>query len=451
MRIGFVGLGKLGMPVATAMAKGGHDVLGYDVNNNLMNKNLRTYIEAGPDGTGSFDKYLVSADKLNFAELPEIINHSDVVFFAVQTPHAPQFEGITPLIYDEKSDFDYTYLNRAIDEASKIAEKIDRKIIFAVISTVLPGTLYREIVPKLPDNVSLVYNPSFIAMGTTMKDYLHPEFVLVGGDPNACDIVAQVHMQSITGNGISSNSVPVKKMSIVSAELTKVAYNTYIGAKIAIANTLMEICHHFDNADIDDVSEALMAANGRIASGAYMRGGMGDGGGCHPRDNIAMSWLAEKLGLSYDIFIDIMQCREGQAAWLVNLMLREKFNDSTKLAILGTAYKPGTNLTYGSSALLVENIFREIGEKVESYDHKVFGTDLHSIVNPSTTDNCVVLIGCKHPEFKDVYFSDGCTVIDPFRYIPDHHAGKVIRIGEGEPDPRTHGVVVTDTISMQDV
>jgi len=99
------------------------------------------------------------------------------------------------------------------------------------------------------------------------------------------------------------------------AELIKVAYNTYIGMKIAFANTLMEICHKMGNIDVDQVTGALTFASRRLMSGAYLTGGMGDGGGCHPRDNIALSWLAQRLDLSFDWFASVMGAREKQTVW----------------------------------------------------------------------------------------------------------------------------------------
>lgn len=447
MKVGFVGLGKLGLPVAVSMALGGHKVLGYDIDPDNMSKQPRDYMEAGPNGKGSFNDYLVDSS-IEFDTLERVVTLSDVVFFAVQTPHSPEFEGITPLT-DERRDFDYDYLITAIVDAAAFTMSKNTSTIFAVISTVLPGTLDKHILSMLPHNVYLVYNPSFIAMGTTMQDYLHPEFILVGGNSSACNVVAALHSQAIVGAGIVGADInmryTVEKMSIQSAELTKVAYNTCIGAKIAIANTLMEICHKFEHADIDDVTTALTHATKRITSGAYMHGGMGDGGGCHPRDNIAMSWLARDKNLSHDIFTDIMQCREDQARRLAMMLLSEVRGMGGGFFVFGYAYKPETNLTVGSSAILVGNYASMLNLGVEMFD---------PIVCPEAprplTDNSVVLIGCKHAVFTEYQFGDTCTVIDPFRYIPPENAGKVIHIGKGEPEPVVHDLVFQDGMTIID-
>jgi UDPglucose 6-dehydrogenase len=142
--------------------------------------------------------------------------------------------------------------------------------------------------------------------------------------------------------------------TIKTAELTKVAYNTFIGLKIAFGNTMMEICEK-TGADVDDLVDALSLATERVISPAYLRGGMGDGGGCHPRDNIALSWLARELGLSYDLFEALMICRERQTEWLADLI------PAGEVEIQGKAYKPGTNLTVGSPALLMASMLTERG------------------------------------------------------------------------------------------
>ena len=88
----------------------------------------------------------------------------------------------------------------------------------------------------------------------------------------------------------------------------------------------MELCHKLPNTNVDDVTNALKLANRRLISGYYMDGGMGDGGGCHPRDNIAMSYLSEKYNLSHNWFEHIMKQRENQTEWLCELIKEHKNN-----------------------------------------------------------------------------------------------------------------------------
>jgi UDPglucose 6-dehydrogenase len=397
MKIGFVGLGKLGLPCAVAMALRGHDVMGYDRVARNMSRAPRAYRETGPDGVSDFNSVL-SYSSLRFGSMRDVAAHGEVIFVGVQTPHLPEFEGIDR-IPKARADFDYTYLKRAVRELSEV---ITCERIVVIISTVLPGTIRREIMPLLPDGVRLVYNPYFIAMGTTMHDFLNPEFVLLGGnDSQALARVGKLYDTLV--------SAPVHTTSIENAELIKVLYNTFIGMKIAFGNIVMEVCEKTPGTSSDDVVTCLARAGQRLISSRYLSGGMGDGGGCHPRDNVAMSWYARKLGLSFDLFENIMLARERGTEWLANLM--ESY-DLPK-TILGYAYKENTNITTGSAAILLRNILRERGVSVAMYDPYIDANDEH-IAKHSPR---VYLIGARPPQFQSYPFIAGSVVIDPWRYL----------------------------------
>ena len=113
-------------------------------------------------------------------------------------------------------------------------------------------------------------------------------------------------------------------------------------------NTMMEICHKTD-ANIDAISDSIALATKRIISPAYLRGGMGDGGGCHPRDNIALSWLARKLNISYDFFESIMLAREQQTEWLADLIME---HDLPKV-ILRKIFQTGIKYCRWQSRLII--------------------------------------------------------------------------------------------------
>ena len=342
MNLGFIGLGKLGLPVALAMDMRGHTVMGYDINPAAMQKENCPYLEQGPDGEPSIEPFLRKSGLL-FGTLPELVQHADIIFVAVQTPHEEKYEGITPMP-EERVDFNYTHLISAVGDLSEEIGRAGKEMVVCVISTVLPGTTRNKLVPLTNEFVKICYNPSFIAMGTAMRDFLNPEFVLLGiWDEDAALKVGKC-FSSITSSA-------VYKTTVDNAELIKVSYNTFLGMKIAFVNTLMEICHKTEGADVDAVTDALKLATDRLISPKYLTAGMGDGGGCHPRDSIAMSWLARELDLSYDFFESLMLAREKQAAWLTDLMCEYELPK----VILGKAYKPESSIQLGSPSLLCEN------------------------------------------------------------------------------------------------
>lgn len=439
-RVGFIGLGKLGLPVATAMAMRGADVLGYDVDSRRMSYAPQPYQEAGPEGVGNFNDYLaacapdyVQSDiqikgKLSFGSVDEVVRHADLIFVAVQTPHDVRFEGITPLV-EKPVDFDYSYLRSAviaINEAQARSERGAAHIpVVVVISTVLPGTCERVVKPELTAELSLVYNPSFIAMGTTMRDFLDPEFVLLGAD----DVWGETRLAEFYSALLPA--VPQRTMSIPSAELSKIMYNTALSQKVALANTVMELCHKIPGANCDDVTGAMKASFRRVTGPTYMDGGMGDGGGCHPRDNIAMMWLAEKLKLSHDPFTPAMRGREAQSRWLAGVVLHNLPQDG-EVVIMGYAYKPGTNITLGSPALLLARQLEDMGWSVRLWDSNVDPEDAR---RPLAVRPAVVLLGCRHSDFigwDGEGLPEGSVVIDPFRITDESVPGvRIVRVGEG--------------------
>lgn len=418
MRIGFVGMGKLGWPVAMAYATK-HDVVGYDISPHAKEILISRKYPHREEGA----QELLETTTLRVVDsIDDVVKHADLCFVAVQTPHGPLYEGITRMP-ETREDFSYVALKQAVSDVAKSAKQQQKHVTVVVVSTVLPGTSEREIMPLLINNsyVSYVYSPKFIAMSSVIADELHPEFVLLGIDKSDARGVEEIR-------AFVESFHPAEKlrfMSVASAELAKVAYNVYLGLKIVAANAVMEIAHK-TGADCDAVTDALAKATDRVVSSKYMRGGMGDGGGCHSRDAIALSWLAQELCLSYDLFDAMIGAREEQTAWLAELCV-EACNEGEKtIVILGKAYKKGTNLTVGSPAVLLKNILdNEYDVSVEQWDPHV-DDEIRIFDKPA-----VFIIGTNHDEFYDdnMVYPKGSTVIDPWGKMKDREGVKVVRVG----------------------
>jgi UDPglucose 6-dehydrogenase len=424
MRIGLVGLGKLGTPVALALALEGHHVMGYDIDPSRMQTDSFPHQEVGLNGEPSIEP-LLRESTLRFGSLDDLVAHSEIVFVAVQTPHEALYEGVTRLP-EARADFDYRFLRQAVGDLSEAIERNGEDRVVIVISTVLPGTIRREIVPVVGERTKLCYNPFFIAMGTTMRDFLDPEFVLFGTHDSEAAEKARALYATL-------HDAPLYETSIENAELIKVAYNTFITMKVCFANVLMEISHKIEGCDVDEVSGALALGTQRLLSPAYLKGGMGDGGGCHPRDNIALSWLARELDLSSDWFESIMLVRERQTDWLADLV--EEHHDRRgfehrRVGIYGKAFKAGTNLTVGSPATLLRNLLEERGFEVEMYDPHVDEGDC------PFDEPRVYVVATNHAEFSapDWEFPAESVVIDPWRGVGDREGVEVVSVGVGPKD-----------------
>jgi UDPglucose 6-dehydrogenase len=409
MKIGFIGTGKLGLPVSLMYCSKGHDLLCYDVNPSFYTGgdpvNLLYPEELCPEKKMSLQKWfsenpLISKYR-HTKSLEEILRSSDIIFVAVQTPHQKKYEGITR-IPTERADFDYLYLKQSLQELSDVCNVIKKETIIVIISTVLPGTIRREILPTLSPYIHLCYNPYFIAMGTVAYDCMNPEFILLGNhNTEAANKVKEFY------GTICSSKVFIT--TVENAELIKVCYNTFISTKIAMANTIMELSHNLPNTNCDAVIDALSMASDRLISPAYLRGGMGDGGGCHPRDNIALSWLSNKLGLSFNWFDNIMMAREKQTEFLTDLVIQKKNESGLPIVVLGLSFKPNTAIQTGSCAVLLCNLLTEKKQEFTTYD-PISNNTTEVFSKPS-----VYIITCAHDAFTNLTFPVGSVIIDPHR------------------------------------
>lgn len=391
--VGWVGLGKLGAPCAAALVHhGGHEVVGYDLR--------------GPDG--DYD-WASQRPATVVKSITEVVDSTDnVVFVAVQTPHAPEYGGETtlrgPLV-----DFEYQYLVNAVREVCAAAREQTKNITLVVVSTVLPGTFNARLRSLLNEFVTPVYHPFFIAMGTVVDDFIGPEMTLFGvdhlrdADP-VLDLYASLH----------SDERPAPTMSIPSAELTKVAYNTFITAKIVFANTLMELAEH-TGADVDEVTDALALGTDRIISPSYMRAGMGDGGACHPRDNIALAALAEKHMIRGNYFHQLIRLREQQSDYLASLVEHWTTMTGLPVVILGRAYKANLAMDAGSPALLLADSLRDLNIEFQQVD-PVMDPDEHKTLTTCLEDPHVYFLATLHTEFSRLTYPPGSVVIDPFGF-----------------------------------
>ncbi len=367
MKIGFIGLGKLGLPCAEVFSKY-FNVIGYDI-------------------------LPVKTDNVTIVNsLKEVVELCKFIFIAIQTPHNKEYGGEMPTSHLPAKDFDYTNLRNVISEINRYAENGHTVII---ISTVLPGTIRSQIKPLLHRG-KLIYNPYLIAMGTVKEDMVNPEMIILGSENG--NISSDFRELISIYESIISRPVRYEMGSWEEAESIKIFYNTFISAKIAIVNMIQDVAEHIGNMNVDIVTNALAKSDKRIISKAYMKAGMGDGGPCHPRDNIALSWLAQHLGLNYNLFDSINISREKQA-----MNLAEKLMSFNKpVVILGTNYKPNVTLKDGSYSLLVAHY-------IKAANHLVY-LDNHE----DTIISYTYLIAHEHI-YNDFPFTENSIVLDVWR------------------------------------
>lgn len=418
MNIGFIGMGKLGLPCAVALGIK-HQVYGYDIadhiNSNAKPKDVLKTNEQ------QIENYWEDSSLTFVDTMEELVEKTNIIFIAVQTPHKKEYGG-TKRLPETRKDFDYTWLCSACEQLSNTVEKLQVQRIAVIISTVLPGTIQKYIKPLLTEGISLCYNPFFIAMGNVISDFINPEFVLLGVDSQEAALRVELLYKTI-------HDKPIFRTTLENAELIKVLYNTFISTKILFANNIMELCDSTPNTNCDTVVDALSLATDRLISPAYLRGGMGDGGGCHPRDNIAMSWLSNTKRLSINLFDFIMDGREKQTEFLVKKILMCRQENLLPVCILGKSFKAETNLVDGSPAILLANILREHGIDPDFHDPHLVNDSTLLTVKETLSKPRIFFIGCKHNIFTTYKFPNGSFIIDPHRYIPKDPSINIEYIG----------------------
>jgi len=386
MKIGFIGLGKLGLPCAEVMAIQ-HSVTGYDI---------------VPRVTENIE--VVSS-------IQDAVEGRDIVFIAVPTPHDPAYDGSTPSEQLSPKDFDYTIVKECIAEANTYMNK-DQLLV--LISTVLPGTTRREFVPLIT-NTKFAYNPYLIAMGSVSWDMTNPEMVMIGTEDGSMTGDAELLISFY--KTIMENDPRYVIGTWDECECIKVFYNTFISAKISIANMIQDVAEKQGNINADIVTNALAESKMRITGPQYMRAGMGDGGGCHPRDNIALRFMADKLDLGYDLFNSIMGSREVQAKNLADRLIKEA--EGRPIVIHGKAYKPGVPFLDGSYSLLVGYYCEELGNKPHYVDPLTgdhYLPETVSVFLLAHSANTTYQYTGK-PQSDSLYceIPDGSVVVDPWR------------------------------------
>ena len=405
MKIGFIGIGKLGMSCAEVIATK-HDVTGYDI-------------------------YPKSSDKITISDnLRGAVAGKDIVFVAVQTPHDPKYGGEKPIAHLPNVDFDYTIVKNVLKEIDVWASP-DQLVV--LISTVLPGTVRKELRPCLTIP-RFIYNPYLIAMGSVEWDMVNPEMVIIGTEDGKVTGDASQLIEFY--QGLMQNNPRYEVGTWDEAECIKVFYNTFISAKIGLANMIQDVAIKQGNINVDVVTNALAKSSMRIMGPKYMTAGMGDAGPCHPRDNIALRYLAESLDLGYDLFDAIMTAREKQAKNMAEFIYNTAKDAGylSSIYIHGKAYKPNVAYTEGSYSLLVGHYLEEMGVKPYYIDpltetlHVQFAVGVFLLAHNQQITYGYAGVNGKQPMYCE--FGPKSIVIDPWRtYTTDKDNIKVIHYG----------------------
>ena len=235
-RIGFIGLGKLGLPCAEAIASKGFDVAGYDIETR-------------------------STDKIEIRDsIEDLVRDRDIVFVATPTPHEEGYDGREPTSHKEPKNFNYDSVKAVLKKCNK---HMGTTLMLVLISTVLPGTIRRELSP-LVTNVKLIYNPYLIAMGTVGWDMLNPEMVMIGTDKGVYETAVKAKRLEAFYNQCCDIMPRIEFGSWEDVEAMKIFYNTFISNKIALINMIQDVAEKIGHMEVDRDTGALTSSTKRI-------------------------------------------------------------------------------------------------------------------------------------------------------------------------------------------
>jgi nucleotide sugar dehydrogenase len=340
MKIGIIGVGRLGICVAITLANEGFDVIGMDKDKELidsLNNGLYSTSEPGVlEG-------LIENTNIRFTnKLSDVLNDDVTLLMVyVATPSLP--DGC----------FDHSSIEHIIDEL-KFAGTRDKKIAFVIGSSVMPGYCNSVLNVLKSLNYGLIYNPEFIAQGSIMKDLIHPDQVLIGEhDTELGDRLVCVYKRIIKSNATFN------RMDLVSAEITKLATNCFLTTKISFANSIGDLTKSIGG-NPEDVLSAI-GSDSRIGS-KYLNYGFGFGGPCFPRDNQAIISLSKQQKIPMHLAEATIRVNEDH----LQFQLNEKLNEDLDVYHFDhVSYKPGTDILEESQQLKLAVELVKHGKKVK--------------------------------------------------------------------------------------
>jgi UDPglucose 6-dehydrogenase len=406
MNIGFIGLGKLGLDCAEVFAEK-HTVRGYDI-------------------------YPRISDQVKVCSAEETVNQSEWIFIAVPTPHAEGYDGSVPSSHMTPRDFGHDAVLSAIELINQHAAT-PKKVV--LISTVLPGTTRRKFITALDSQHQFLYNPYLIAMGSVKLDMVNPEMIMIGtADGNPTALAGELIELYKT---IMQNNPRYEIGTWDECEAIKIFYNTFISAKVGLANMIQDFAMKIGNINVDVVTNALANSTMRIMGPKYMTAGMGDAGACHPRDNIALRWLAQEYKIGYDMFDTIMAAREVQAKNMANFLADIAIEKRLPVVIHGKAYKPDVPYCIGSYSTLVGHYVKERNVSLHYVDpladesaNVVAQVNVPAVI--LLAHNRAVTYGYTGQVTPDMFYFDikpGSVIVDPWRTINEVKGSEVIPYG----------------------
>lgn len=350
MKIVVAGTGYVGLVAGVCFAEKGHDVTCVDADNNkirMMQEGLSPIYEAELE---ELMRKNYSAGRLHYTvDYKNAYKNPDAIFIGVGTPEQP----------DGSADLSYI-----ATVSRQIAENVEHNCLVVVKSTVPVGTndkveqFIHDFLKKKELKIEVASNPEFLAQGTAVRDTLHAARIIIGTESK----VAEAILKKI----YAPFNLPIVSVSRRSAEMIKYASNDFLALKISYMNEIANLCE-LVGANIEDVARG-MSFDARIGSD-FLRAGIGYGGSCFPKDTKALKFIARQHGYSLKTVEAAVEVNTGQKLRLFHKADERMITfHGLKVAVLGLAFKPGTDDLREAPSLDNVKLLLEKGADVVAYD-----------------------------------------------------------------------------------
>ncbi len=349
MKVTTIGSGYVGLVTAACLAHIGHEVWGVDIDESKIAELQAGRVPIYEAGLNDLIAVNVKDGRLTFsADVMEGIRHADIVFITVGTPS------------DENGAADMSSVKTV---AKTIAAGFDRYKVIVNKSTVPVGStsLVARVIEenlKTAHEFDVVSNPEFLREGSAVEDFLHPDRIVVGtGSQKAAGMMNELYR---------SLNAPMVITDPASAEMIKYASNCFLATKVSFINAMANICDVVD-ADVKEVALG-MGYDKRIGF-EFLRAGPGFGGSCFPKDCRAMISIADNHGYDFHLLKGVMGINEDQKG-MIAAKAESLLNgsSSSRIGVLGLAFKPNTDDMRESPAVDVLTSLRQEGRTVVAHD-----------------------------------------------------------------------------------
>lgn len=349
MDIAIVGTGYVGLTTGACLAALGHTIHCVDIDVEKvagLKRGALPIFEAGLDELVSSSQ---EAGKLHFtADLAQAVRQAEIVFISVGTPPG------------ERGDVDLSFVERAADD---IAPHLGQRAVLVLKSTVPAGTArrIRQRLGRYGKNNPVASNPEFLREGSAVEDFFNPDRIVIGADETAATAaLARLYAP------FKNRGVPVLTTSTVDAELTKYAANAFLALKIGFINEVADLCEQ-TGGDVSAVAAGI--GHDRRIGDAFLSPGPGFGGSCFPKDTRAFIATGHRFGASQSLVESLVRSndlRKKRLAHRILAALRDPARST--VAILGTAFKTGTDDMREAAALTILPLLLKSGVTVKAHD-----------------------------------------------------------------------------------